>query len=103
MKNRLSGLQKISLTIDAWTSPFKQDFLGVTAYWISDDWKHEEMILGFESLSGSHTGKNLAAALSPLLEEYDLGEKLFTITSDNASNMRKMCAVLEEHAIESNW
>lgn len=99
----MADVEKISITIDAWTSPMKQDFLGVTAHWIDEQWKQQEMVLGFESLSGPHTGENLSAALICVLDTYGVGAKVFTITSDNASNMYKMMTVFERHCLNVGW
>ncbi|OAQ24468.1 hypothetical protein K457DRAFT_24032 [Linnemannia elongata AG-77] len=55
-----ADVHKVSLTADGWTSPFQDDFLGVTAHWID------------------------------ILERFHLGEQLQSITTHNASNMAKM-------------
>ena len=40
----------------------KVAFLGVTAHWIeieADKWKLQAEVIGFQSLSGDHSGENL--------------------------------------------
>ena len=34
---------KISIALDGWQSPFKKSFLAVTAYYITADWKWQEV------------------------------------------------------------
>jgi len=43
----LSAAGNISLAADSWTSPNKLAFLAIVAYWISDSWQMEEVLIGF--------------------------------------------------------
>jgi len=58
---------RISLTADTWTSPNKLPFLAILAYWISDSWQMEEVLIGFEEIKGSHTGANMAEIINGVL------------------------------------
>ena len=51
---------KISLTIDCWTSLNRLAFIAINGYFIDQNWQYREVLLGFESFSGSHSGVNLA-------------------------------------------
>lgn len=63
---------KVSITIDGWTADFsKKSFLGVTAHWIdvSDSkWTLRSAVIAFRTVSGSHTGENLARYLLSLCD-----------------------------------
>jgi hypothetical protein len=98
-----AGVRKVSLTVDGWTSPFQDDFLGITAHWIDDNWIQRELVIGFEPLNGAHTAENLAEALIDVVDRFHLGVKLQSITTDNASNMKKMVRVLENHPRARDW
>ena len=98
-----TGMAKVSATLDGWTSPFQDDFLGVTVHWINNEWRQRELVISFEPLSGSHTGENLCAAFIKVLDRFKLGTKLHTVTTDNASNMTKMMTLLETHAMTHDW
>jgi hypothetical protein len=50
--------------------------------------------LDFKYVPGHHTGDILGRHLFQVLEEYDLSEKLFCITSDSAGNNGTMCKTL---------
>ncbi|KAF9370868.1 hypothetical protein CPB97_002404 [Podila verticillata] len=63
-----TGIHKVSLMADGWTSPFQDDFLGVMAHWIDGNWTQKELVIGFEPLHGAHTGENLTKALVNVLE-----------------------------------
>ncbi|KAG0041853.1 hypothetical protein BGZ90_009622, partial [Linnemannia elongata] len=54
-------------------------------------------------MQGAHSGENLAEALVTVLERFRLGEKLQSITTDNASNMTKMMRDLVQHPKAIDW
>ncbi|KAJ5902926.1 hypothetical protein N7495_003454 [Penicillium taxi] len=83
---RLPSTAKVSLSLDCWTSPFKQAFLAVTCYFIDKDWEYQEVLLGFEPLHGAHSGQHLASIVLKVLEQHELEQRVLTITTDNASN-----------------
>ena len=45
------------------------------------------MMLDLKLLEGSHTGVNLAKATWDVLDYFDIGNRIQSITTDNASNM----------------
>ena len=90
IKEALRGYSKVSLACDTWTSPNHLAFLAITAYLVDSDWRHRELLIGFEHLQGSHTGEALATAIFKVAQEYDIVERLFAITADNASNNSTM-------------
>ena len=57
----------------------------------------QTLLLAFEILEDHHTGCNLATIVFDVLDEYDLCDKLFCITSDNASNNSTMVEQLQNH------
>lgn len=70
MENLLSNREpttKVSLATDCWTSPNHLGFLGLNVYYIDRNWKYQEKLIGFEPLSGSHTGQNLAEVVEKIL------------------------------------
>lgn len=50
--------------------------------------------MDFLHVEGHHYGEVLADKLFEILEEYDICEKLFCITADNAGNNGTMCTAL---------
>jgi hypothetical protein len=77
---------KLSLALDCWTSPFRQAFMAITAYFVDDNWNYRELLLGFEPLSRKHSGVNLGAVLLELLQKHEIADRILTVTTDNASN-----------------
>ncbi|KAJ5316466.1 hypothetical protein N7476_006773 [Penicillium atrosanguineum] len=69
---------KISIALDCWTSPFTQVFMAITGYFIDKDWQYREVLLGFEPLHGTHSGR------------------VFAIITDNASNNQTLVDTLQQ-------
>ncbi|GBC00584.1 hypothetical protein RclHR1_03900001 [Rhizophagus clarus] len=55
----------------------------------------QDSLLDFIDLSGSHSGKNLCNAFVKSCQEFGILEKIFAITSDNASNNDTFIKYLE--------
>jgi hypothetical protein len=83
---------KLSIALDCWTSPFRQAFMAITGYFIDQDWNYCEILLGFEPLHGTHSGINLSAVVLDLLQQYQIIDRVLTITTDNASNNNTLMA-----------
>ena len=85
---------RISLAADAWTSPNKLAFLAIVAYWVSDNWQMEEVLIGFEEIKGSHTGANMAGIINKVLAEYGIQDRILGFTTDGASNNKILTQAL---------
>jgi hypothetical protein len=60
--------------------------MAVTGYFIDEDWQYREVLLGFEPLHGTHSGVNLSSVLLDILQQHGIENRVFAITTDNASN-----------------
>ncbi len=76
----------LSVAYDCWTSPFQQSFLAICGYYINSAWRLHEVVLGFQPLYGTHLGKSISRKLFRVLEKHRVTDRLYTITTDNASN-----------------
>ncbi|KAJ9551686.1 hypothetical protein OSB04_015731 [Centaurea solstitialis] len=79
----------VSLTCDVWTSPHGTgySYLAVTAHWMNqENWQMMKRTIAFELFGGSHTGNNLFTLLKKVIEHYQLRNKIFAMSFDNASN-----------------
>jgi hypothetical protein len=77
---------KLSIALDCWTSPFQQAFMAITGYFLDQNWKYREILLGFKPLHGKHSGVNLGQVLFECLQEHRIIDRVLAITTDNASN-----------------
>ncbi|KAG0158397.1 hypothetical protein PDIDSM_5911 [Penicillium digitatum] len=87
---------KISIALDCWTSPFSQAFMAITDYFIDSDWVYREVLLGFKPLHGTHTGSYLSSVLIETLVEHNIEDKVFGLTTDNASNNKTLATALQQ-------
>ncbi|KAJ5274015.1 hypothetical protein N7478_009140 [Penicillium angulare] len=87
---------KISIALDFWTSPFSQAFMAITGYFIDADWVYREVFLGFKPVSGSHTGDKLSGILLETLVEHEIIDRVFGLTTDNASNNKTLATALQQ-------
>jgi hypothetical protein len=60
--------------------------MAITGYFISQDWKYREILLGFKPLYGKHSGVNLSKVLRERLQEHRITDRVLAITTDNARN-----------------
>lgn len=100
----LDHVSRVSLTMDGWTSPYQDEFLGVTCHWLDTPWTQQELIIGFEPTETSHSAECLLESLISIVERFNLQKKIHAITTDNASNMSKTMMLLEEYTRgRSDW
>jgi len=76
------------------------NILAVTAQWIDPDFELQEELLAFDHLRDHHTGENMAGMLLEILGNYNITDKLFCITTDNAGNNGTLCESLEKRLEE---
>ena len=79
----------VSLTCDVWSSAGScpKSYLCVTAHWIDPStWVMNKRVIAFELFAHPHTGARLFAILVSVIETYNLRDKIFSISFDNASN-----------------
>ena len=93
---KLPSDAKLSLALDCWTSPFQQAFMAVTGSFLDVDWEYREILLGFEPLSGTHSGVNLSDVLLKLLQQHDIADRVLAITTDNASNNNTLISSIQD-------
>lgn len=101
IKTALASVSKVAFTLDGWTSPFKSCFLAVTAHFIDEDWELQDLTLGFEHLTGEHTGVAMMKAFVRVVKHFGLQRKVAAITSDNGSNVIKLTKELQKFTAEN--
>jgi hypothetical protein len=86
---------KISLTLDCWTSPNTQAFMGITAHYIDDAWVPHSLVLDFAPLDSQHAGEDLCETLVAACDQFGILPKLLGIATDNAANIDKLLVCFE--------
>lgn len=85
---RLPKDSKLSISITCWTSASNQVFVAVNAYFFDKDWKHQEVLLGFELLCYTEGGTNLDSIVFDIMQEHKITDSVFCITTDYTINHR---------------
>ena len=77
---------RVSLCCDIWSDHWQQHhYLGITCHWIDDAWCIQKRLLAYRVFDESHNAQNLWRMINMILEEYNLVQKIFSISVDNAS------------------
>jgi hypothetical protein len=91
-----STVISIHLTTDLWTAKSNHGYIGVTATWLTSDFTFHEVLLACNHLEYPHTGEVIRDELMRIIEQWRLQNTIFTISTDNASNMIKSVRILSE-------
>lgn len=91
---QLPSSAKMSIALDCWTSPFKHAFMAITGYFLDQEWEYREVLLGFEPISGSHTGVNLGDVVLQILHQ--IADRVLAVTTDTASNNKTLIAAVND-------
>ncbi|CAB5195205.1 unnamed protein product [Rhizophagus irregularis] len=81
--------KNVSLTTDMWTAKNGQGYIGITCSYIDSKFNLYEVTLTVNYVRYPHTSQHIMESLEETLDEWKLREKTFTITTDNAANMKK--------------
>ena len=88
----------ISITVDHWTSISSKNYTGMTAHWISSEYKMISIPLGCWLHQGDSEAKTLVDdfAVKLFKECGFIDAKIVAVVSDTTSNMNKFGELLEE-------
>nr|GEU34588.1 zinc finger BED domain-containing protein RICESLEEPER 2-like [Tanacetum cinerariifolium] len=79
----------VNLATDVWSAPHRVlgSYICVTAHWIEPvTWKMMKRVMAFEEFPAPHSGSALAKKLRNVFVNFNLENKIMSITLDNASN-----------------
>jgi hypothetical protein len=66
---------RLSIAVDAWSSPNHKAFLAITVHLVRDG-KPLRMVLDIIELAKAHTGRNMAQAIADTLEDFGIAGKV---------------------------
>ena len=98
LMKQLHDATDIHLTTDHWSSKRAQGFITVTAHFINSDWQLIPCVLDTERMTDSVTAQALADTISSIMDRWSITDKVRTIVTDNASNI-KLCV----KKLNKNW
>ncbi|CAN6319333.1 unnamed protein product [Urochloa humidicola] len=77
---------RVAITTDLWTSENqKRGYMAITAHFIDDSWTLRNIIMRFIYVPAPHTAEVICDELYEALVEWNLDEKISTVTLDNCS------------------
>ena len=74
---------RIHISFDLWTSPNQRAFVGVVGHYLNKDLQCQSTLIGLRRLRGSYSSENIAEAIIPILQDYEIANKLGCFMSDN--------------------
>ena len=85
----LTTVTTLSLTIDLWSNRQMRSYLGITAHYITGNWKLEHIVLGCNRVQGRHTAENIQFWYDEVVSDFGISEKVKHIITDSGSNIKK--------------
>lgn len=71
-------------------------FMAITGYFLDQEWECREVLLGFEPISGIHTGVNLSRVILQILQKYQITHCVLAVTTDNVSNNKTLVTTVND-------
>ncbi|KAG6682132.1 hypothetical protein I3842_13G123200 [Carya illinoinensis] len=84
MLNDVPG--RISLTSNLWTSINTDSYMCITTHFLDKNWVLQKRVLNFSIMPPPHNGISLSEKVYNLLCKWGIENKIFILTSDNASS-----------------
>ncbi|TVU23008.1 hypothetical protein EJB05_32734 [Eragrostis curvula] len=90
---------KVSLTADMWTSNQTLGYLCVTCHHINSEWKIRKYIIKFFMMESPHNAQSMFNVILKCIQEWNLEDKIFSITLDNAQVNNAMIDLLRPNLL----
>jgi hypothetical protein len=100
LRRDLKSASTISVSADMWTASSRDGYLGVTAAWVNDRFELNSCILAFSRICYPHSGEVIASRLANIFRYWKIDQKVFTLTTDRATNMKSACTRLGVMQVE---
>ncbi|BAF13646.2 zinc finger BED domain-containing protein RICESLEEPER 2-like [Oryza sativa Japonica Group] len=96
MKDMFKGANcRFSLTADMWTSNQTMGYMCVTCHFIDTDWRVQKRIIKFFGVKTPHTGVQMFNAMLSCIQDWNIADKIFSVTLDYASANDSMAKLLK--------
>ena len=87
VKRVLTTAEALSLTTDSWTSISTENYIAVTAHYVTTDFEMDSCLLEIVKYGERHTIENLSGELHRVVTSWDIADKVVAIVTDNAANI----------------
>ncbi|XP_042752893.2 zinc finger BED domain-containing protein RICESLEEPER 2-like [Lactuca sativa] len=86
LKALTKAASKISLTTDCWKSSHQKiEYMVITGHFIDHNWRLQKRVLSFVHVPPPRTGLDIADGIYKCLKHWEIEDKIFTISVDNAA------------------
>ncbi|KFM75423.1 Zinc finger BED domain-containing protein 6, partial [Stegodyphus mimosarum] len=87
LKNVLSAVQNICLSVDCWSNQKAGSYMAVTGHFIDEHMHRKMVLIDCSIFDERHSAKNIAENIIHICQPYFPMEKVSLIVTDNAKNM----------------
>ncbi|GJJ75808.1 hypothetical protein EMPS_08166 [Entomortierella parvispora] len=98
-----SQLDKVSLTLDGWSSRDRRKFLGITCHFFSRSSGMVSFIIGMERIHGRQTAINIMDALDRVVRDWGLHNRVSGITTDQGANVKLAMTLYNNQVAPIAW
>ena len=99
----LKSTNKVSVTTDRWISTNqKVSYMVVTSHFINSNWKLQKRVLNFGNRPPPHFGVAICDKLSKCLVDWEIEDKVWIMTVDNASYNDVVIRMLKDNLSYKN-
>ncbi|KAM0858088.1 hypothetical protein ACQ4PT_048038 [Festuca glaucescens] len=89
---------RVAVTTDMWTADNqKKGYMAVTAHFIDESWKLRSILMRFIYVPAPHTADVIAEQLHESLVDWNIDEKLMTVTVDNCTTNDKAIELIVDN------
>ena len=75
----------------------------IHVFFLDKNFAIQEVVLTIEYVKYPHTAQNISDALLVILDQWELREKVYIITTDNGANMKKAIKDMNEVSPNIKW
>lgn len=102
LKGLLKKVSKISLTTDLWKSQNQKiEYMVITGHFIDANWNLQKRVLNFIHLPPPRRGVDIADGIYTRLKDWDIENKIFSISVDNAAYNDVCLRILKDNFLRT--
>ncbi|CAG8811145.1 6735_t:CDS:2, partial [Gigaspora rosea] len=88
LKQKILEADTVALTLDIWSSKAHDSYLGITCYWLTEDFQIQEILLKLIELPYPYGHIEIYNTVQEVIENWKLDKKITAILTDNGANVK---------------
>ncbi|XP_076301940.1 E3 SUMO-protein ligase ZBED1-like [Lasioglossum baleicum] len=96
MTQNLRATASVACTTDCWSSLTQDTYITLTVQFIDKQWNIQSYTLTTHEMEERHTAENIANELKRTLDDWEITNKVVSIVTDNASNIKNAISLMSE-------